>query len=183
MSPVPVKERTVPKAGIDTIEITIEETYQVQGVGKDTVRLQGTLIADRTVPLVGYGQKKVDWKTAAVVARFTSLQLKGESDVFGPVSVVLDPTVPSQAVAIGGHCLAAIGVIVSMPEHKLTLRSAEPMQLQSNVTRVPPIGDEQTKSIGPVALLEQRTGRRIGSLQSARVVWRELTAQVPHALG
>jgi hypothetical protein len=182
MSPIAVKEFTVPEAGIDTVDITIEETYEVDGIGRDTVRLQGTLVADRTVPLFGFGHKTTDWKTSAVVARFTSLHVKGESGVFGPVSVVLDPTVPSDAVAIGGHCLAAIGVVVTMPQHNLTLRTEIPIQLQSNVKTVPPIGDERTQSVAPVALVDLRSGRKMGSLESARVLWRELTAQVPHAV-
>lgn len=182
MSPVQVKEHTVPEAGIDTIEITMEETYEVEGVGRDTVRLQGTLIADRTVPLFGFGRKEVEWETSAVVARFTALHVKGESDVFGPVSVALDPTIPSQAVAIGPHCVAAIGVIVTMPDHDLTLRTETPMQLQSEVTTIPPIGDERTQSVAPVALVEHRTGRPMGSLHGARVLWRELETQVPHGV-
>jgi hypothetical protein len=182
MSPIPVKPLTVPEAGIDTIEITLEETYDVEGVGKDTVTLQGTLVADRTVPLIGFGEKNVDWKTSAIVAHFTTLNLRGESRVFGAVAVHLDPTTPSQAVAIGGHCRAAIGVIVSMPQHNLTLRTSQPMQLQSDVKTVPPIGDERTQSIAPVALIEQKSGRKLGTLQSAHIVWRELTAQVAHAV-
>lgn len=182
MSPIPVKEFTVPDAGIDTVEITIEETYEIDGVGKDTVRLQGTLVSDRAVPLFGFGEKGVDWKTSAVVGRFTSLHVKGESNVFGPVTVVLDPSMSSQAVAIGGHCVAAIGVVVSMPQHNLTLRTATPIQLQSDVKTVPPIGDERTQSVAAVTLVEHSTGRKMGSLHEARVLWRELTAQVPHAV-
>jgi len=182
MSPIPVKEFTIPDAGVDTVAITIEETYAVEGVGKDTVKLQGTLVANRTAPLLGFGMKAIDWKTAAVVAQFTSLHVTGESKVFGPVSVVLDPTLPGLAVVIGGHCRAALGVVVSMPQHNLTLRSAQAIQLQSDVKTVPPIGDERTQSVAPVALVDLRSGRQMGSLESARVLWRELTAQVPHVV-
>ena len=56
------------------------------------------------------------------------------------------------------------------------------MQLQSDVKTVPPIGDERTQSIAPVALIEQKSGRKLGTLQSAHIVWRELTAQVAHAV-
>jgi Family of unknown function (DUF6073) len=182
LSPVQVKEHTVPEAGIDTITITLEETYEVEGIGRDTVRLHGTLVANRTVPLFGFGRKQVEWETSAVVARFTSLHAKGESKLFGPVSVTLDPAFPSQAVAIGPHCSAAIGVIVSLPDHDLTLRTAAPMQLQSLVKTIPPIGDERTESVAPVELVEHRTGRRMGSLHSARVLWRELETQIPHGI-
>jgi hypothetical protein len=180
VSPIKVKEHTVPKAGIDTVDITIEETYEVEGLGRDTVQLNGTLVANRTVPLFDLGKKSADWKTAAVVAHFTSLDVKGDSNVFGPVRAVLDPLAPSLAVVIGGHCRAAIGIIVVMPEHDLVLRTEHPVQLQSEVKTVPPIGDEKTESVAPVKLVDRDSGRQLGSLRKARVLWRELVAQVEH---
>ena len=44
---IPVEEYTVPEAGTDVTEITIEEQYAVEGVGDDTVVLTGTLVSDR----------------------------------------------------------------------------------------------------------------------------------------
>jgi hypothetical protein len=177
---VSVKEFTVPEAGIDTVDITIEETYEVKGVGQDTVQLKGTLVADRTAPLIGPGKRTVDWETSTVVARFTHLDVRGKSDVFGPVRVVLDRRMPSFGVVKAGACQASLSVVVTMPEHNLTLRSAEPVQLQSDVTTVPPIGNERTVSIRPTKLVDHRTGRALGTLEKARVVWRELEAQVDH---
>jgi hypothetical protein len=177
---IQVKPLTIPKAGIDTVDITMEETYEVQGVGKDTVTLKGTLMADRGVPLLKLGKKKVGWNSAMVVARFTNLELSGKSDVFGAVKVSLDPTMPSVGVAMACHCSAAIGVVVSMPGLGISLRTAEPMQLQSEVTTIPPIGDEKTESVLPIDLVDSETKRTRGSLTKARVTWRELLAQVEH---
>ena len=87
----------------------------VEGVGEDTVVLRGTLVSDRAAPLVGFGQEAAEWATATVVARFTSLNVSGESDVFGPVSAVLDQRTPSFGTAIGGHCVAAVSLVVTMP--------------------------------------------------------------------
>jgi hypothetical protein len=174
---ITVKPLTIPKAGIDTVDITIEETYDVQGVGNDTVTLTGKLVADRGVPLLVLGQREITWETAIVVAKFTSLKLAGKSQVFGPVKVELDPRFPAMAVANACHCSAAIGVVVSMPKLGMTLRTAEPMQLQSEVTTIPPIGDERTQSVLPVDLIDTKTNRRRGSLARARVIWRELLTQ------
>ncbi len=176
---------SLPAAGIDVVDITMEETYNVDGIGRDTITLTGTLVADRGAPLIAFGAKpgarhRPDWKTAAVVAKFTSLELSGKSDVFGPVLVRLDPSTPSYGMVIGGHCRAAIGVIVSLPQHDLTLQSLEPMQLQSDVTTVPPIGDERTESIDSVELVEVRGRRSVGRIEHARVMWRDLVAQVSH---
>ena len=175
--PIPVKALTVPVAGVDTVNITIEETYDVKGVGKDTVTLRGTLVANRTVPLLGHGAKKVDWNSSTVVAEFTSLKLSGRSDIFGPVRVTLDKTIKSFGAVQAGKCAAALGIVVSMPAQGLTLRSEEPVQLQSTVKTVPPIGDEKTESVFPVALVEVDTGKPRGTLQKARVAWRELISQ------
>jgi len=169
---------TVPEAGVDTVEINLEETYSVEGVGSDTVALSGSLVANRGVPLVDPKVKSVDWDTSTVVANFESLDVRGESDVFGPVNVTLDPAIPSFGVVRKGDCRASLGVVVSMPKHNLVVRTKRPVQLHSQVKTVPPIGDERTESVGPVALVDVDGGREIGSLESARVLWRELTAQV-----
>jgi len=177
---IDVKPHTIPPAGVDTVDITIEETYDVEGVGNDTVTLKGRLVADRTVPLLGHGERKIDWKTSTVVARFTDLNLSGNSKVFGPVHVTLDTSVPSFGTVTAGKCAAAIGVNVGMPQHGITLKSAEPVQLHSEVRTVPPIGDEKTESVVPVDLVDAVTGRKRGSLSHARVSWRELVHQTAH---
>jgi hypothetical protein len=177
--PVRVKPLTVPAAGVDVVDITIDETYEVEGVGRDTVTLRGTLVANRGVPLLAHGAKRASWKNSIVTAQFTKLSLIGQSAVFGPVSVSLDHRVPSFGVVQGGKCAAAIGIEVSMPAHNLALRSAEPVQLQSTVRTVPPIGDEKTDSVLPVRLVDE-SGRARGTLARARVTWRELRQQTPH---
>jgi hypothetical protein len=176
---IEVKPLTVPPAGIDIVRITIEETYDIEGVGKDTVTLNGRLVANRTVPLVG-PERNVDWNTSAVVAQFTDLEVSGNSKVFGPVHVSLDKTIPSYGLNIGCHCRAAIGVVVGIPQHGITLRSASPVQLKSEVQTVPPIGDERTESVLPVDLIDAVSERKRGSIESVRVLWRELTEQRAH---
>lgn len=175
--PIRVKPLTVPPAGIDVVDITIEETYDVEGVGKDTVTLYGKLVAERGAPLLGQSSRTVSWKTSTVVARFSDLKLSGKSEVFGPVKVTLDKSVPSFGVVTAGKCAAAIGIVVSMPRVGITLRSAEPIQLRSQVTTVPPIGDEKTESVLPVDLVDAKTNRKRGSLTYARVAWRDLIEQ------
>ena len=175
-----VEPFTIPPAGVDTVDITLEETYEVEGVGKDTVKLSGTLVADRGAPLIDPVGGKSDWETSTVVASFRSLTAHGESEVFGPIHVTLDHQTPSFGSVRAGKCRAALAVVVSMPQHELTLRSAEPVQLHSDVTTVPPVGNETTQSVQPVALIDATSQRVMGQLESARVLWRELTAQVRH---
>jgi Family of unknown function (DUF6073) len=175
-----VEPFTVPPAGVDTIDISIEETYSVEGVGEDTVQLKGSLVADRGAPLVDPERGAVDWETSTVVASFRSLTARGESKVFGAVHVTLDHRTPSFGVVKAGACAANLALVVSMPQHRLTLRSEDPVQLRSQVTTVPPIGDERTESIAAVPLLDAKSHRKLGTIDKARVTWRELTAQVEH---
>ncbi|MGJ4941453.1 DUF6073 family protein [Bradyrhizobium sp. HKCCYLS1011] len=174
---IAVTPRTVPPAGVDTVDITIHETYEIDGVGRDTVELKGQLVANRTVPLLGHGATAVAWETSTVVAQFTELNLTGKSPLFGDVNVSLDKSVPSYGVVSNAKCAAAIGVKVEMPQHGLTLRSSEPIQLQSTVQTVPPIGDESTQSVKAVDLLDSRTDKPIGTILQARVMWRDLVQQ------
>lgn len=181
--PIKVEPFTLPQAGVDTVNITIRETYDVEGVGKDTVELKGVLVATRTVPLLGHGEKKATWETATVVAQFTALRLTGKSELFGPVKVTLDKAAPAFGVVTAGKCAAAIGVAVSMPKLGLSLKSSEPIQLHSQVTTVPPIGDEKTESVLPVQLVDAKTNKVRGKLVHTVISWRELSAQTVHPVG
>ncbi|HEY9608727.1 DUF6073 family protein [Allocoleopsis sp.] len=178
-----VKPRTLPEAGTDTVDITIEETYEVEGIGRDTVILKGILTTERATPLLSFGTTEQSWDNSAVVAKFTSLALKGESDVFGPIQVKLDQSTSGFGMVQGGNCRAVMPIEVSMPAHNITLRSATPVQLQSKVSHVPPIGDENTESVSPVVLVDTSTGKSRGQILKARVAWRELAAQSFDAIG
>lgn len=177
---IQVKPRTIPPAGIDTTEVTIEESYDIEGVGRDTVSLKGTLVSDRGAPLLQPGKQNLDWNSAIVAARFTSLKLSGKSDVFGTVRVTLDKSFPASAVALACHCTASLGVVVSMPRLGLKLKTGQAIQLQSEVTTIPPVGDEKTRSVNTVDLVDATTNRKVGSLTKATVLWRELVAQTRH---
>jgi Family of unknown function (DUF6073) len=174
---IQVKPHTVPQAGVDIVDITLRETYHVEGVGEDTVLLKGELEAHRGAPLLGPGKTSADWETSTVVANFVNLSLTGESKVFGPVRVTLDRSMPSIAAVGGGHCKAAIALRVTMPQHNLSMRSKEPVQLYSEVETVPPIGDEKTESVAPVDLVDVQTNRVRGKMVKAVVAWRELIEQ------
>lgn len=168
---------TLPAAGVDDVDITIEETYEVEGLGSDTVLLKGRLVAERTVPLLEHGATRESWEDSTVAARFTKLELYGESSVFGPVIVKLNEELPAFGIVSAGKCKAALPIEVSMPRHGLVLQSEEPVQLHSNVTTVPPIGDEKTVSVKAVSLVDIRTQRTVGRLNRARVAWRDLRTQ------
>ncbi len=41
---IDVERMRVPKAGVDVVNITLRETYSVEGVGEDTIVLTGELL-------------------------------------------------------------------------------------------------------------------------------------------
>ena len=125
----------------------------------------------------------MEWETSTVVARFTHLDVRGESEIFGPVQVQLDRSTPSFGIVENGKCKAGLAIVVTMPKHGLVLRTAEPVQLTSQVRTVPPVGDESTVSRRPVDLVDRETLRTVGSVRSARVLWRELAQQTRHSAG
>lgn len=174
--PLRVEERSLPPSGVDNIAITMVETYDVEGIGKDTVELTGRLVAVRGTPLLGPDAARQEWDTSTVVARFTELALEGESEIFGSVRVTLDPSQAAVAAVRGGDCRSAVPALIEMPQHDLVLRTTVPVQLRSQVERVPPIGDETTRSLAPVDLVDA-SGRVRGRLESAQVVWRDLVGQ------
>lgn len=171
-----VEPFTLPEAGIDRVRIELVETYDIEGVGRDTVTLTGMLVTRRLTPLLAHGTTEVSWETSTVFAVFDELNVEGRSDLFGDVFVTLDPSEPSGGGVHHAVCAAALSVIVTMPQLGLILTTEEPVQLQSTVQTVPPIGDEKTVSVKPVALVDD-TGRNRGTLEKVRVLWRELVSQ------
>jgi hypothetical protein len=171
-----VERRRVPEAGVDVVNIRLRETYSVEGIGEDTVELEGELEAHRGAPLTGKSGDK-SWEKATVAALFTNLSVSGESKIFGPVRVSLNREIPSFGVVTNGDCKAVMSLRVTMPKHGLVLNSAEPVQLYSTVETVPPIGDERTQSAAPVALVDSQTGRERGKMVEAVVAWRDLLDQ------
>lgn len=174
---IEVKRFSIPPAGIDIVDITLKETYSVEGVGEDTITLTGELEAHRTAPMVDPKEKREDWESTTVAAIFTNLSVSGESKLFGPVRVTLDRSMPSIGVVKAGKCNATMSLRVTMPKLGLVLVSAKPVQLHSQVETVPPIGDERTESVMPVDLLDTDTKRVRGRMEHAVVAWRDLLAQ------
>ncbi len=178
--PMNMRAYALPHAGIDSVQVKMTETYEVEGVGRDTVELSGTLVARRAAPLLVPGESRISWETATIVSEFTELTLEGESDLFGPVRVTLDDSQPSFGAVQAGRCAAVVSVRVEFPKLGMNLRTAEPLQLTSQVSNVPPIGDERTVSVHSVGLVDG-SGRSVGRLHDARVMWRELTEQTAFA--
>jgi ketosteroid isomerase-like protein len=93
---LPVAPFVLPTASVDVMRVRVSETYQVYGIGTDTVHLTGWIAVTHDNPRPARGEANVAWGTAVADTEFVGLQLTGESAIFGPVQVTLDPTKPSR---------------------------------------------------------------------------------------
>lgn len=91
----------LPGPSVDVMRVRLEETYTVQGVGKDSVELTGWIAVRHGASRPAPGFHTVSWNTAVTDTEFVGLDLQGESKIFGPVHVTLDRSRP--AIGQVGH--------------------------------------------------------------------------------
>lgn len=123
---LPVERFTLPSAGVDVMRVQLEETYEIDGIGTDTVQLTGWIAVKHDNPRPLEGATEITWDTAVVPTEFVGLSLRGSSAIFGPVHVHLDLSQPSQG-QVGG---------LEIPDDVLAVLKAD-VQSQSK-TRLPP---------------------------------------------
>lgn len=94
MNAIPIRQYELPGAGVDVMRARLEETYEVDGVGTDTVELSGWIAVAHSQSYAVDGSKEVTWANAVTPTHFIDMDLSGTSKVFGPVHVTLDQTHP-----------------------------------------------------------------------------------------
>lgn len=95
LKPLTVRRFELPGSGIDVMRARLQETYSVDGVGTDTVELSGWIAVKHDNARPVKGAMELNWNTAVVDTEFVAMDLSGVSEVFGPVHVGLDRTLPS----------------------------------------------------------------------------------------
>lgn len=188
---IEIQPYTLPKAGVDVMRVRLEETYEVEGIGTDTVELTGWIAVrhDEAKPHKGSG--KATWHNFEIGTQFIALELEGESEIFGPVRVTLDEERPAYG-RVGtfglpekaqfllasdtdsAECTAPVNVQVSMPQLGLSMKTENPAEWHSSVTTVPPVGHQASVTIEPVSLVDGE--RRLGTLVSGKISFREVVA-------
>jgi hypothetical protein len=92
MPTLPVRKYALPTAGIDVMRAVVEERYEIDAVGTDTVMLTGWIAVKHNTPHAAPGSPTVHWGGAQAETEFVGLELSGRSELFGSVRVVLSPT-------------------------------------------------------------------------------------------
>lgn len=95
LAPLAVEPYTLPGPGVQVMRAELDETYDIEGIGRDTVQLRGWIAVTHDQPRPAKGETQVTWNTAVLDTQFVGLDLRGESSVFGPIHVKLDATRPS----------------------------------------------------------------------------------------
>lgn len=90
LAAIPVERFALPEAGVDVMRVRLEETYDVAGVGKDTVELRGWIAVKHDNSRPALGETELAWNTAVTDTEFVAMDLRGDSPIFGPVHITLD---------------------------------------------------------------------------------------------
>jgi hypothetical protein len=200
---VEVKSYTLPGASVDVMRVRLEETYTIDGIGEDTVELTGWIAVRHGASRPAAGETTVSWNTAVTDTEFVGLELRGESEVFGPVRVSLDSSRPAigqvgkidvpeaarktllaanaeagaSAADAAAACRAPVNVKVSMSQLGLEMKTKTPAVWFSEVSTIPPVGHIASVTVEPVALVS--ADRQVGTLVSGTVKFREVVRAVP----
>ena len=95
LSPIDVRQYELPEAGVQVMRARVEETYTIDGIGRDTVELNGWIAVRHGAPRPALGENSVEWGSAVLDTEFVGMSLSGESKVFGPVQITLDTSKPA----------------------------------------------------------------------------------------
>lgn len=128
MPALPVEKFALPTSSVDVMRVRLEETYDIEGVGRDTVALKGWIAVRHDDPQPAAGQTEVKWGTAVSNTEFVGMDLRGESKIFGPVIITLNPDMPSKG---------QVGKL-DLPESELEKMHAAYVNMTSTSAPLPP---------------------------------------------
>lgn len=139
--------RDIP-GGIDNLAMTTVDTFYIPGMGETTAVFKGYVRVARASPTTD------TWKTSVVYTNMLDINMKGESDMIGPIKVRINPdricagqiTTPLVAQIAGleepaKNCRIAVSVFFDVPRMNMTLFNKEPIMLCiDGITTMPPGG-------------------------------------------
>jgi hypothetical protein len=169
----------------DTMAVRVREKIDIRGIGTDVVDMQGVFIVRRDHPCISVGSDKPVWGQSCLKTEFRSLELYGESPVFGTVRVHLAPdnashgeVGPGENGSLAANCVAHCYPVIELPELGMSLTtSGQPIELASKVIQVPPVGDV-ARSSNSAALVDE-SGNAVGEIVSSDIEVGELLASIP----
>lgn len=185
-----IRPYTLSPAALEVFTVRERIHVSIDGLGEDLVDLHGIGVYRRHEPRIGAeGAEELNWRTATIGAQFLSLQVMGESDVFGQVRVTNTPwkregaTVsPSMVPGRGNvtplkNCMTLLFPRFDIENLGAVIDTGDvPVGVESRVNMVPPIGDVSRTSHG-YALYDG--DRQVGTLIAADLEIGALLHHVP----
>jgi hypothetical protein len=153
--------------------VRVREKIDIHGVGTDVVEMQGVFTVRRDHPCAPDGQ--LEWGKSCIKTEFRSLELDGESLLFGTVRVHLDPehsshgeVMPADQGSLAANCVAHCYPVIEIPRLGMRLTTqGKPIDLASKVIQIPPVGDVARS--GNSAELIDDSGAMVGELISSDI--------------
>ena len=169
----------------DTMRVRVREKIDIRGIGTDVVEMEGIFTVRRDHPCPVGDARDVEWGRSCVKTEFRSLELAGESSVFGTVRVHLDPEYashgevgPAEEGSLAAKCVAHCFPTIELPALGLKLNTAgKPVQLASKVIHIPPVGDVARSENS--ALLVDDQGNTVGEIVSSDIEVGEVLWSMP----
>lgn len=179
-----IQPYTVTPGSIDTMAVTVREKIDIHGVGTDVVVMDGIFTVRRDHPCSPSGDEP-RWGESCVTTEFRSLELAGNSPVFGTVRVHLDPdfashgqVVPGEEGSLAAGCVAHCFPVIELPELNMRLTTnGTPVDLASKVVQIPPVGDVARS--GNTAPLVDDSGSVVGEIVSSDIEVGDLLHSIP----
>jgi hypothetical protein len=176
---VEIRRWEVPGPGIDVMRARLQETYSVDGVGRDTVELSGWIAVKHGQAHPVEGAKELNWNTAILDTEFVAMDLDGNSPVFGPVHVTLDKTRPS-------HGQVGRIEIPELAKHALQARlekndAAPKTTLPKTGAKAPAAGDSLQPGLcgAPVVVKASMPNLGLSMASKSAITWYSLVDTIP----
>ncbi len=169
----------------DTMTVRVREKIDIRGVGTDVVDMQGVFTVRRDHPCVAQAGASPQWGQSCLKTEFRSLELYGESPVFGTVRVHLSPEQsshgevgPADQGSLAANCVAHCFPTIELPELGMKLTTAgQPIELASKVIQIPPVGDV-ARSENSAPLVDE-SGNEVGEIISSDIEVGDVLVSIP----
>ncbi len=175
-----IKPYFLPEGATYVHKVRVREKIDVFGVGTDVIQMQGIFVVQVGHPIKANKEEKLGWTNALINVEFRSLELYGESSLFGTVRVRLNdkhPSIgrvgPGTKGSRAGACRIDVFPVVELPDLGMTLNTQDtPMRLASKVIQIPPVGDVARSEAS--RMLSDEHDQSVGELISADIEVGEL---------
>jgi hypothetical protein len=169
----------------DTMCVRVREKIDIRGVGMDVIDMEGVFTVRRDHPCPVGEATEAHWGESCVKTEFRSLELVGQSKVFGTVRVHLDPAhasfgevAPGPEGSLAADCVAHCFPAVELPDMGMQLTTGgQAVDLASKVVQIPPIGDVARSQNS--ALLVDQGGNVVGEIVSSDIEVGEVVCSFP----